>query len=97
MMREETVLMRDVEVTAIPYGDKITLTSGSPVIISQALGGSFTLVTMQGYMVRLDGGDADAIGKEPQKGAQRRGREEQDLGPDGLGPARAPATTPRSR
>ena len=68
MMREETVLMRDVEVTAIPYGDKITLTSGSPVIISQALGGSFTLVTMQGYMVRLDGGDADAIGKEPQKG-----------------------------
>ena len=68
MMREETVLFRDVEVTAIPYGDRITLTSGSPVIISQALGGSYTLVTMQGYMVRLDGADADAIGKEAQKG-----------------------------
>jgi probable FeS assembly SUF system protein SufT len=68
MMREETVLLRDVEVTAIPYGDRITLTSGSPVIISQALGGSYTLVTMQGYMVRLDGADADAIGKEAQKG-----------------------------
>jgi probable FeS assembly SUF system protein SufT len=68
MMREETVLLRDVEVTAIPYGDRITLTSGSAVIISQALGGSYTLVTMQGYMVRLDGADADAIGKEAQAG-----------------------------
>lgn len=67
MMREETVLGRDVEVTAIPYGDRITLKQGSPVIISQALGGSYTLVTMQGYMVRLDGRDADAVGKEPEK------------------------------
>jgi len=63
-MREETVLSRDIEGTAIPYGDKIPLTAGSPVIISQALGGSYTVVTMQGYMVRIDGKDADAIGKE---------------------------------
>ncbi|HEY2943217.1 MAG TPA: putative Fe-S cluster assembly protein SufT [Vicinamibacteria bacterium] len=63
-MREEIVLSRDIEGTAIPYGDKIPLTAGSPVIISQALGGSYTLVTMQGYMVRIDGKDADAIGKE---------------------------------
>ena len=63
-MREETILSRDVEGTAIPYGDKIPLTAGSPVIISQALGGSYTVVTMQGYMVRIDGKDADAIGKE---------------------------------
>ena len=65
-MREEVVLDRDVEVTAIPYGDRISLQKGHPVIITQALGGSYTLVTMQGYMVRLDGPDADAIGKEPQ-------------------------------
>jgi probable FeS assembly SUF system protein SufT len=65
-MREEVVLERDVEVTAIPYGDRISLQKGHPVIITQALGGSYTLVTMQGYMVRLDGPDADAIGKEPQ-------------------------------
>jgi probable FeS assembly SUF system protein SufT len=63
-MREETVVTRDVEATAIPYGDKLTLSAGSPVIISQALGGSYTVVTMQGYMVRIDGKDADAIGKE---------------------------------
>jgi probable FeS assembly SUF system protein SufT len=63
-MREETVLVRDIEATAIPYGDKIPLTAGSPVIITQALGGAYTVVTMQGYMVRIDGKDADAIGKE---------------------------------
>jgi probable FeS assembly SUF system protein SufT len=63
-VREETVVSRDIEATAIPYGDKIPLTAGSPVIISQALGGSYTVVTMQGYMVRIDGKDADAIGKE---------------------------------
>ena len=63
-MREEVVLERDVDVTAIPYGDRISLQKGHPVIITQALGGSYTLVTMQGYMVRLDGPDADAIGKE---------------------------------
>lgn len=63
-MREETILTRDVEGSAIPYGDKVPLTKGSPVIITQALGGSYTVVTMQGYMVRIEGADADAIGKE---------------------------------
>lgn len=67
-MREETIVTREVEATAIPYGDKITLPAGSPVIITQSLGGSYTVVTMQGYMVRLDGKDADAIGKEVQAG-----------------------------
>ena len=64
-MREEVVLTRDVEVTVVPYGDHITLQASTPVIITQALGGSYTLVTLQGYMCRLDGKDADAIGKEP--------------------------------
>jgi probable FeS assembly SUF system protein SufT len=64
-VREETLLERDVDVTAIPYGDRISLQKGHPVIITQALGGTYTLVTMQGYMVRLDGQDADAIGKPP--------------------------------
>jgi probable FeS assembly SUF system protein SufT len=63
-MSAETVLARDVVGSAIPYGDKVPLTQGSPVIITQALGGSYTVVTMQGYMVRIEGADADAIGKE---------------------------------
>jgi probable FeS assembly SUF system protein SufT len=64
-MREETTLTRDIEVTVVPYGDRITLKAQTPVIITQALGGSYTIVTLQGYMCRLDGADADAIGKEP--------------------------------
>jgi probable FeS assembly SUF system protein SufT len=67
-VREEAIVSREVEATAIPYGDKITLPAGSPVIITQSLGGAYTVVTMQGYMVRLDGKDADAIGKEVQAG-----------------------------
>jgi probable FeS assembly SUF system protein SufT len=67
-VREEAIVNREVEVTAIPYGDKITLPAQSPVIITQSLGGAYTLVTMQGYMVRLDSKDADAIGKEQQAG-----------------------------
>ena len=63
-MREEAIVTRDVEATAIPYGDKVPLAAGTPVIITQALGGSYTLYTMQGYMVRIAGEDADAIGKE---------------------------------
>jgi probable FeS assembly SUF system protein SufT len=67
-MREETIVTRDVEATAIPYGDKVPLAAGTPVIITQALGGSYTVYTMQGYMVRIAGEDADAIGKETPAG-----------------------------
>lgn len=75
-MREEAILSREVEATAIPYGDRITLGAGSPVIITQSLGGSYTVLTMQGYLLRIDGKDADAIGKEPQVGpsAEEAGR-----------------------
>jgi probable FeS assembly SUF system protein SufT len=62
--REPRTLSRDVEVAAIPYGDKITLTSGTTVYITQALGGSYTAMTDHGYLVRVEGTDADAIGEE---------------------------------
>ena len=65
--REPRTLSRDVEVAAIPYGDKITLTSGTTVYITQALGGSYTAMTDHGYLVRIEGTDADAIGEEPTK------------------------------
>src|SRR5258708_27194411 len=68
-MREARTLSRDVEVAAIPYGDKLTLTAGATVYITQALGGSFTAMTDHGYMVRVEGKDADAIGEEPTKPA----------------------------
>ena len=68
-MREARTLSRDVEVAAIPYGDKLTLTAGATVYITQALGGSYTAMTDHGYMVRVEGKDADAIGEQPTKPA----------------------------
>jgi probable FeS assembly SUF system protein SufT len=62
-MREARTLARDVEVAAIPYGDKLTLTAGTTVFVTQALGGSYTAMTDRGYMVRIEGKDGDAIGE----------------------------------
>jgi probable FeS assembly SUF system protein SufT len=37
---------------------------GTQVRVTQSLGGTFTVVTERGYMVRIGAKDADAIGKE---------------------------------
>ncbi len=65
VMREARTLSRDVEVAVIPYGDRITLTMGTVVFVTQALGGSYTAMTDHGYLVRIEGQDADAIGETP--------------------------------
>ena len=64
-MREARTVSRDIEVAAIPYGDKLPLAAGATVFITQSLGGSFTVMTDMGYMVRVEGKDADAIGETP--------------------------------
>jgi probable FeS assembly SUF system protein SufT len=46
----------------VPSGEKITLSAGSSVWLTQALGGSYTVMTDRGYTARIDGGDADALG-----------------------------------
>jgi probable FeS assembly SUF system protein SufT len=62
-MREARTVSRDLDVTVIPYGEKIPLKEGSTVYITQSLGGSHTAMTDMGYMVRIEGKDADAIGE----------------------------------
>ena len=65
MQTNETVtLTRDCEAILIPAGNKITLSTGSQVMITQSLGGSYTVIA-NGVMARIDGKDADAIGKAP--------------------------------
>src|SRR4051812_19706061 len=64
LMRYHTTLSREVEAAEIPYGGKVMLASGTVVTIAQALGGSFTVLTPQGYMVRIASKDADALGDE---------------------------------
>jgi probable FeS assembly SUF system protein SufT len=67
MSAEQTVhTLRDVQVLRIPSGEQIHLPSGTPVVITQALGGSFTLlVPSQAGLFRLSGEDSDAIGQTP--------------------------------
>jgi probable FeS assembly SUF system protein SufT len=63
-MSDEIILKRDCEAVLIPAGTKITLQAGEPVTITQALGGSYTVV-IHGNMARIDARDADAIGQAP--------------------------------
>jgi probable FeS assembly SUF system protein SufT len=57
-------LEQDCEATLIPGGDKVTLRRGERVVVAQALGGSFTVQTEQGYLARIGAQDADALGLE---------------------------------
>ncbi|MCK6470731.1 MAG: putative Fe-S cluster assembly protein SufT [Planctomycetes bacterium] len=55
-------LKRDCPAVQIPSGAPLILPAGTRVTITQALGGTFTVVTGFGQMVRIDGRDADAMG-----------------------------------
>ncbi len=57
-------LTRDCEVSIIPSGERLTLEQGDTVVVTQALGGSFTVRTERGQLVRIGALDADALGFE---------------------------------
>lgn len=57
---------RDCRAVMIPSGDEVKIPVGTVGYITQALGGSFT-VFVDGNLFRVDGTDADAIGKQPVK------------------------------
>ena len=61
-MRESAEIERPVRAERVPDGSPVELAAGTPVLITQALGGSFTLL-VHGQLMRLRGADADAIGK----------------------------------
>ena len=63
MHHEPVTLKRDVEASVVPIGTKVTLKEGEQAYITQALGGTYTVV-VQGNMFRIDGKDADALGME---------------------------------
>lgn len=62
--REDVLVRRHVTVETIPSGHPVELEPGQLAQITQALGGSFTLL-VEGQLMRLKGQDADAIGKPP--------------------------------
>jgi probable FeS assembly SUF system protein SufT len=55
-------LGQDCDVTLIPSGQKMTLLAGEQVLITQALGGTFTVQTEGGHLVRISSEDARALG-----------------------------------
>ena len=64
-MRENTefTLTRDCEAIQIPSGEKLTLKAGTQGVITQSLGGSYTVATPIG-LSRITGDNADALGLE---------------------------------
>lgn len=64
MTNKERLLSRDVEAVQIPSGDKITLSQGARVFITQTLGGSYTVMTDTG-LARIEGRNGDALGEVP--------------------------------
>ncbi len=62
-MREARIVSRDIVAALVPYGTPHELKAGTTIYLTQSLGGSHTGVTDMGYMIRIDGQDADAIGE----------------------------------
>lgn len=73
----EKVLTRDCEAIRIPSGEVIHLPKGATVMITQALGGSYTVATADG-LARITDENADALGLESALGK----RETRDVASD---------------
>ena len=66
-MHSEIELTREVEAIQIPSGDTVVLPAGVKVIITQSLGGSYTVATEQG-LARISAKNADALGIDKKDG-----------------------------
>lgn len=64
MERKLLPTLRAVEARLVPTGDRVQIPAGVFVTLTQALGGTYTVV-FQGKMARIDSENADALGFEP--------------------------------
>ena len=71
VMHEEVSLTREVDAIQIPSGDTITLPTGTPVVITQTLGGTYTVATSAG-LARISSSDADALGVDPDEKQEKQ-------------------------
>ena len=65
-MREEVTFSRNADAVMIPSGERVLVPNGSRATITQSLGGSYTLITDRGLMIRVSGREVEAIGKTPE-------------------------------
>lgn len=71
IMHEEVSLTREVDAIQIPSGETITLPAGTPVVITQTLGGTYTVATSAG-LARISTNDADALGVDPDEKQEKQ-------------------------
>lgn len=62
MQSSVIALTRDCEATEVPYGGVQVLPAGTKVRVTQSLGGTYTVSTEQGSMMRIEAKNADALG-----------------------------------
>ena len=60
---KEFTLSRHVDAIQLPAGTKTILPAGTPGVVTQSLGGSYTIATYQG-LARVSENDLDALGLE---------------------------------
>jgi probable FeS assembly SUF system protein SufT len=63
-------LTRDCEATEVPYGGTHVLPAGTKVRVMQSLGGTYTVATERGSMMRIEANNADALGFSQQPSAE---------------------------
>ncbi|MFZ4116259.1 MAG: putative Fe-S cluster assembly protein SufT [Chthoniobacterales bacterium] len=61
--QQDIILKRDCDAIQIPSGTILVLPAGTQVIVTQSLGGTYTVAT-PGGLARIDEKDADALGLE---------------------------------
>jgi len=62
MTHQIVTLARDCPASEIPSGYLHVLSAGTPVVITQCLGGSYTVTSGYGQLMRIEAKDADALG-----------------------------------
>ena len=75
-MNQEIPLTRDVDAIQIPSGDTISLPAGTPVVITQSLGGTYTVATSAG-LARISSNDADALGIDKAANEEKAQKDEE--------------------
>lgn len=74
MSYEEIEFQRECEVVQIPQGTKVIIPKGTPGVITQSLGDTYTLqLPTLGGLYRVADADADAIGQEKKSQAESAG------------------------
>jgi probable FeS assembly SUF system protein SufT len=66
----EIQISRALDAIQIPSGDEIVLPAGTKVIITQSLGGTYTVATENG-LARISSKDVDALGIDPEAEKKR--------------------------